>query len=413
MLPLLVAAALAQAPESVGVAALESTEAGGPEDAHTVLLWQGFRHFWLRHAAVGFHLPHRVSRFESFLSGERDVATPEGTRTEATFTFGQSTGVDGDWMEPEGYAARVSSPDLEVHRGVVHVQGVDTLVDPEHPKAFERFDEVIRVPSPPAGQPYTAAAVLQGLSFRSRCASDPSECNSDGIWPYRFRVELEPCEAQGAELACPVIVEVGRAWTPSLGGVRPFGRKPINPQVAIDVEVAWAVLVGPTETFQATRFTVESALPSTRDIRMGRQIAPVAGLGPGLTAATVGLSALAFEFVPTRETEPLQQRGRYIGGWSVEVGAAAVRPETQELDIAHAGGIWLPRTVRTTGVSLELGMNILLFRHPAAHVDEDVVATGLLCSDSHGAPAYSSWNECQRILGEERTRQSVGIVVGP
>lgn len=399
-------------------AAAPAASAPAPSEdvgAHTVLLWQGFRHFWERHAPLGFHMPHRVSLFESRVHDEVHRLGPDGLHSEASFTFAQSPGVDGDFMYPEGYAARVYAPDLDVHRGVLRLGGEDVAADPALPRGVQRFHELVSVPAVPGAEEQQAAALLQGLAFHSRCLDGPEACNSDGIWPYRFRATFAPCELRDARWLCPLTVEVGRAWTPWNGGGPLVKPKPVNRRVAIDLAVSWAVLAAPVRRFAAVPYVFENALPTTRRMLLERQIAPLTGLPADLRAATVGLHSIAFEFFPTGERARLEQRGRYIGGWSVEVGAVALRPERGELDIGHAGGIWLPRTVSRTGVSVELGMTVLLLSGPGASVEEDVVARGALCANSHGAPGFSTWRRCAGHLDgeDERTRQTVPLVVGP
>lgn len=386
--------------------------APAPPDGQVAVLWQGFSHFWERKALGLFHMPHRVSRFDSVVGPARHALAADGLVTHTSFTFGQSTGVDGDHMRPRGYLGRVWAPGVTVVSGVQRLQAVDALTDEAHPRAFRRFNEVITVALPRSDGPRSAVAVLQGLSFRSTCV-DAEGCNSNGIWPYRFRLELAPCEDLGDTLACPLVVEVGRAWTPGRGGVPGLEEKPLNRRMGLEVDVHWTVLAGAPERFLAHRFVFENALPTTRAIVMEEQTATVPGLPAGYGAVAVGLTGLGFEFVPTGRARGLLHRGRYIGGWGVQVSAKEWAPATGTITVAHAGGIWFPRTVSRTAVSLEVGMAILQFDD--AEVIEGVTAEAHLCADSDGAPWFSDWQRCARILGGEpaRTRVTVPVVIGP
>jgi hypothetical protein len=377
--------------------------------AQAALLWQGFEHYWEREVLGAWRLPHRVSLFENRVDPGSTEQTPDGLVTETTFTFAQSTGVDGDWMNPKGYVARIASSDLIVHTGVATVSAVDE-VSGEHPKSMHPFHEVLVVPVPPSDRPRTGVALLQGLEFHSKCVEGPPEgCNSNGIWPYRFRVDLAPCQDLGDRLACPLTVEVGRAWTPAKGGLKGVEIKPVNPRMSLDVSVAWVVLAAPSDRVLAHRSLFENALPTNRQILFEEQIAHVDGLPAGFPKAAVGLTGLAFEFFPSGRREGLQQRGRYIGGWGLQVRTAAYDPDAGTLDIGHSGGIWLPKTVRGTGVSIEVGMVVLQLADPHADVVEAVAAEGALCSNSHGAPGFSAWEKCDEVLGEERTEQVVPV----
>ncbi|MCB9687747.1 MAG: hypothetical protein H6738_25315 [Alphaproteobacteria bacterium] len=379
---------------------------------HTALLWQGFRHDWERHAAVGLHVPHRVGRFESRIGPAVHTRTADGWRTEAPFRFAQSTGVDGDWMFPEGYVGRVSSPDLRVTTGVVTLRTDASRVQGDHPRALERFHEVLSIPKGP--EPVEAATVLQGLSFRSWCVEDETACHSDGLWPYRFEVDLQPCEDLGDTLACPVEVEVGRAWTPARGGIRGIEEKPLEPTMGLEIEVGWALLTASPGALLALPWHYENALPSTRAMTLTPQIARIAGLPTGFPAAAVAFTGLAFELFPPSGRSSRQERGRYIGGWSARLEVADWDADTGTVALSHAGGLWLPRTVRRSAVSIDVGATLLLLAHPEARVDPPVTVRGALCSPSHDAPWFSAWNRCEALIGEgERTEQEVRVTVPP
>lgn len=411
-MPFLVVIALAAAAESSGGAPGES-----PIDdptAHTVLVWQGFSHFWERETVSGFHLPHRVSRFESWVAPGEHHATPAGVATASSFTFGQNTGVDGDYMFPEGYVARVYAPGVHVDTGVEHFGTIDEITDDPFPAAFVRLERVVDVPADGPAAPRTIAPILQGLSFRAHCVDEGPSCNSDGIWPFRFKLDLSPCEDRGHHYACPIVVEIGRAWTPGEANGSAVRRKPINPRMALDVDVHWAVLSGPSAELLAHPFTLENALASTRDVVMAEQVGSVKGLPPGYPKATVALHTLGFEFFPKGRARHLLYLGRYIGGWSLRVGVAGYDPVAGQLDVAHAGGIWLPRTVRQTGVRFAVGMTLLQFGGPGAEVVGGIVAKGALCANSHGAPPLTTWERCPELLPTgERTLDTVPLEIGP
>lgn len=411
ILPLLVGAA---SPSGVGVVAPEPASEAGLDDPspHTVLVWHGFTHFWERETFLGFHVPHRVSRFESWVAPGDHRAASTGLDSSTTFTFGQSTGVDGDYMYPEGYIGRIYAPDLHVDTGVEHFGTVDEIADTPYPEAFVQLRRVVEVVADGPPSPRTVAPLLQGISFRARCLDGPDSCNSDGIWPYRFRVELAPCEDRGDRYACPVLVELGRAWAPGEARGAGLVRKPINPRMALEVDVHWAVVSGPVAHLLAHPFTLENALPSVRDMVQAEQVAPMRDLPTGYAGATVALQSLGFEFYPTGRARDLLYLGRYIGGWSVRVGVADYRPDAGQLDIAHAGGIWLPRTVRQTGVRVEVGMAILQVGGPGAEVVNGVTARGMLCANSHDAPTLTRWERCAEVSHRgERTVDQVPVEI--
>lgn len=386
--------------------------APAPDAPGVALLWQGFRHDWERRAALGLRVPHRVSRFESRIGEATHTPGDGGWVSAASLHFAQGPGVDGDWMAPEAYVGRVSSPDLRVSTGVTVLRTDASRVHGEHPRALERFQEVLSVPN--AAGPATAVAVLQGLSFRSWCVEDDAPCRSDGLWPYRFEVDLQPCEDLGDRFACPLEVEVGRAWTPGRGGIRGVEEKPVEALMGVEVAVGWAVLAAPPEALLALPWVYENALPSTRAMTLSPQTAHLSGLPTGFGAAAVALNGLAFELLPPSRRDSRQERGRYLGGWSARIEVAGWDPDTGEIAISHAGGLWIPRTVHRTAVTIDVGATLLLLSHPEARVDPPVTLRGALCAPSDGAPWFSAWRRCEAIVGvDRRTEQEVRFTLPP
>ena len=225
----------------------------------TAFIWQGFNHEWERRVVGLWSVPHRVSVLENRIGDERHSHSPEGLLSEASFHFAQSTGVDGDTMHPQGYVARVHSPDLIVQRGTLALAVSDQTQPGPVPSAFTRFEEIIAVETS-ADAPTHSVALIQGISFRSRCLDDVDDCNSDGLWPYRFLVDLGTCQTVATDTACPVNVEIGRAWTPNRGGVKVIEEKRVSDRMSLDILIHYVVLTGPDDTLSASRMAFENAL---------------------------------------------------------------------------------------------------------------------------------------------------------
>lgn len=365
--------------------------------SHTALLWQGFDHRWLRRVLGAWAVPHRVSLFDSHLEEDEDGAT---------WHFAQSTGVDGDHMRPVGFYSEVSAPDVAFTRGTERFSVTDDAGTSPVPKAFHRFHRLLRVQ---ASEDEHAVAVIRGLTFHSHCEAGPGACNSNGIWPYRFLVQLSPCEPVGSEVICPVIVEVGRAWTPNRGGVKGIEEKPIDRRMSLDIDVHWTMLAGPHEALASEQFLFENALPSSHRIIAEEQVLPVPVQGGGrYPTATVALSSFGFEFFPTGLRRGLAHRGRYIGAWGMNVHPRQYDEDAGLLLVGHSGDIWLPTTVTRTGLRLELGITALQLGHPDATVVEGTPVEGSLCADSSdNAPGFSRWERCAELADGERTEQTV------
>lgn len=379
--------------------------------SHTTLIWQGFDHTWLRRALGIFALPHRVSLFRSRPLQEVHVESQGGVHSSVLWQFGQSTGVDGDYMEPQAHVARLYAPDVAMYRGRLHFSTVDQIADRRSPRALARFNDGLRIPASSDFEGH-AVALVRGLSFRSACMDEPDQCNSDGIWPYRFRVELAPCKRVGSEWMCPATIEVGRAWTPGRGGLKYFEEKPLNERMAIEVDLDWVVLEGEGDALSSSTFVFENALGSNRQITEEEQALPVPVVGDGTyQAAAVGLSSFGFQFYPRRGRKKDANRGRYVAGWNLRVQDRDYDPDAGVFVVGHSGGIWLPQTVKRTGVGIELGITIAQLGHPDASVVEVPPIEGRLCSDSHEAPFFSKWTRCADLSGAEQLEQQVPVEI--
>lgn len=393
--------------------ALAAEPAPPAEDVfdHTAVLWNGFDHRWLRRALGVWAMPHRVSEFDSRVVAEHHERVGEELRSTVTVRMAQSTGVDGDYMRPVAWFTRVYAPDVRVYRGTLRFSTVDEVVDLPSPKAFSRLHDLIDIPVQEGVENHVVPLVT-GVTFRSWCADDRAACNSDGIWPYRFLVELSPCHPHGEATVCPAMVEVGRAWTPNLGGLPGFEVKPLNQRMGFDVELHYAVLVGPKTSIASRTVIFENALASTRRTVKAEQV--VTGRIPGASAfhaAAVGFSSFGFQFFPTGRRQKLQHRGRYLHGWGMWVRPVEFDPAAGTLSLGHGGGIGLPRTVKTTGVSYELGITTVLFTHPEARMDLLPGVDGQLCANSRDAPFFSTWNGCGRRSpdGQEHRESMVTV----
>ena len=403
-----------EAPEAQ--TAPEGTEdtTGDPSDS-VALLWQGFQHDWLRKVFGAWSVPHRVSLIENRIGEATHTLTEDGLVSEGAFHFAQSTGVDGDYMHPEGYVARVYAPDLHVTRGSVAFTFADQTEDLRVPKAFRRFNPRVGG-ADPVEEASHSVALFQGFSVRSRCLDAADECNSDGLWPYRFLIELGTCEPVGDQTVCPLNVEIGRAWTPNRGGVKIIEEKRVSERMSLDIDVHYVVLTGPADNLTSKRAVFENALASNHRMIFAEQKVPVATGESGMSdpRATVGVSSFGFQFYPTGYHRDLLHRGRYVGGWALRLRMDSLDPARGVATIGHSGGIFLPKTVTSTGVSIELGMTVLQLGHPEAQVTSGQAVAGLICSDSHGAPFFSRWKRCDRVAdGQEQIETQVGFTVSP
>lgn len=384
---------------------------------HGTFLWRGFEHAWLR-AVVGFRIPHRISRLTSFVDGgdfSEDSGQWSGT---SSFHFGQSTGVDGNFMKPVGRYQAVYSPDIVTHSGSVNFTFEDESDGGEYPKAESLLSQVVSIdlsaPELALGQLDNYAVVLGGLELETACddAKQPADnqCNSDGMWPYRFGVDVLPCQRQGDQLECVVKVDIGRGWTPNKGGVPPFEIKPFNDVLDFDLTVHYTVLGGNESALRVTHAPAIFADGKGRDNDPAVTSNSVDGLSGA--AAITALTGFGFELYKTQSLAKHNHLGRYIG--ELAFGLQDGSRDGDELDFSTISQLWVPDTVEQTGVTYRTSVALLEFEDGNA-VSPAQEVTGSLCiPSSPQAPAFSAWNECGNgNKGPEQDQDTMSILAHP
>jgi hypothetical protein len=370
----------------------------------TVFVWRGFRHEWLRTVA-GFRVPHRISFLESYL----DAETEDG----ATFHFGQSTGVDGNYMRPEGRWAAFASPGLSVHRGAARWTWTDDADGSAYPQAESSMRATIEIPL--REEATEAEVFLRGIQLDIECedalqpAGEP--CNSNGMWPFHVAVQILPCERTADGVACDVTLDIGRAWTPNHGGVRGIEEKPFNDRLTFDASVLYTAVAGSAEVLRATRApTVELTAPARQDA-VERALATVsaeAGLGDGVAA----LTGFSFTFIRTGTADNTQHLGRYVGTLDFGLGDAdAFDPASGVAETQAGAQVWIPDTVVATDAGYTVDATWLQLGHAQAEIYSPRTAVGSLCSNSSPeAPWLTRWERCgSGDRGPEQRSDSVSL----
>lgn len=365
-------------------------------------LWHGMDHEWLR-TIVGFKIPHRVSKLDSFIDGElHDAPTWTGA---ATFNFGQSTGVDGNYMKPTGRYNALYSPDLYVTRGSTQLQWTDDSEGDTHPKAVSTQDSAITisldVPELAHGLGDTYQALLRGVQLQTSCddAKQPSgsnPCNSDGMWPYRMGVALLECTRDGLTLTCPLEVQINRAWTPNLGGLPPVEEKPYNDRLDFDLTVHYTIIGGASSAVNIVHGAETTSSGEARDNDPVIAQPSIQGAA-GYDAGALGLTAFSFGFAKlASQTAPkFDHLGRYIGRLRFEVASTSYEPTTGAMDYEFASQVWVPDTVANAEVTYTHRAALIQLASPDANVSTPATTTGVICRNSTDqAPFFSAWEKC-------------------
>lgn len=314
-------------------------------DAHAALWLTGFRFEWERHV-VGFQTPHRVSDLAALLDRERHSVAQGQWRARADATFRFEPGVDGDQASPRATWTGITHPELFVTRATARVQVTDELGTTEPPEARTRVSHRVKFPLNRAdmnhGKLDHVVPLLRGLGVRTRCLNDdqPEDrpCNSNGMWPQRMFFGLERCAREADALACDLIVEIDRGWTPTKGG-----GKPLNVRLRLDVEAQITVLGGPAHVLASREGGV---LQEQRRAREGgvSQTTTLTGT-PNMARGLLGLQALGVDLLPT---DGYKKRGRYMSALTMNVKPRRYDPTTGAMTLRWDAGFKIPSTVLDT-----------------------------------------------------------------
>lgn len=413
---------------------------------HAAVVWQGMDHLWERTVLGIFNVPHRISKFYSYISGvnhELDSKTGQLSTTGAA-TMGMSTGVDGNYMNPKMFYSSLYSPDVQVYNAHVTVEATDKIIlrkdkkDDRQLTGGFRYLGYIKIPNVSNASGDVVTGLFNGIKLKTDCPTGMT-CNSNGFWPYRMLFGIDSCRLDSAinEIECQYSVEIKRGWTPNLGGVPPFEIKPLNPSIHYTLEVDYVVLQGKEGLFAATRDDNEAAFSSAHGQDETTQHGKIIGEHSGsstFTKAAVGINRWGFQLNPPRNGEKFDHRGRYIGGITMRVGAALDQDVANYYHDQNAkaydrtlgryvfeleGYVELPRTVKKTGIQEITDLTLLQFSSPEAVVSNQATSTGQICVDSSiQAPRLTKWKKCRKILAEgtpwddDRGRSQVTVPFG-
>ena len=189
----------------------------------TTFVWQGLDHRWN-------FWPHRISELGSWIDEMDDTSLFGVPAWGAEFHMRQSTGVDGDGMDPNGYYSFIQSDALYTVRGSKVIKWedngftgcLDTGCDPEAWSAGSA-DVVINLNRESLGygelDDYRLA--LRGFDLDVNCDNQDQssgECVGNGAWFQYFELQIGACTIQVDTLNCPLDVQTGRGWEHDEGG---------------------------------------------------------------------------------------------------------------------------------------------------------------------------------------------------
>jgi len=331
-------------------------------------VWQGFQHQWKRRAFGLFKTPHRISQLSSRILDETHTFDGKSGKIEhqARSDMFQSTGVDGDWMRPVLHYGVFHSNALEVRRGTLHVEFTDDLGEDSNAKTVVHGEFQFKSRGWLVLNTPKTEAILHGFSLKTLCIEqDPTEptSNSNGIWPYLFKVGINGCARSRTEphsdefnFTCGYTIEVGRAWTPHKGG-----GKPLNPGTQYQFDIGVQILSAADENLKATRFgyTLLDLKPRSKRGLNGKVPLATNGTGGGLyPSAMVGIREFGF-LLESRRPADAWTMGRYLSGVGISVTADSYDPGTGAFDLTIENGVDIPGTVKNANLEVHSELTLL------------------------------------------------------
>lgn len=372
-----------------------------PQDSSYLSIWQGFDHEWLRFIVANKdgRIPHRVSKFNNYID-------PSSNNNQLVYQFGQNTGVDGNYMHPKSSAVTINTNGLFARKGKVSMQWTDNIVGSSVPYANNKIRQTITVPFD--GNHYDKAIMfLQGVELDLNCDNNKqptgAPCNSNGMWPYVFNIQIEHCVKGSTELSCQLNVDIFRAWTPNKGGFQLIGEvKPLNYHLDYDLNIHFAVVAGSNAILGSSGV---ARIKNTGNIyqydKTGTEYRLTGSSGQYNTGATV-IKGIAFRLTQPNSLDTewqllgsdARQRGRYIGRMRFQPQAANY--SNGSINITPVMEIWSPPTVVNSNLTTEMRIQLLQFGGASSKVSS-TSAEGKICLNSKDdAPFFSAWHKCDR-----------------
>ncbi|MBJ80427.1 MAG: hypothetical protein CMH60_03835 [Myxococcales bacterium] len=376
-----------------------------PQNTSKIYIWQGFKHEWLRRF-LGFRIPHRISSLASMIKPEHD---------KTLFLMGQSTGVDGNHMRPEGFYTVLESDKIHPEYFEIEVQWQDSIQPLPTPKSTSLIQESIILPLQALNQSEDLKenfiALMNGFSLKTKCLqSEESECNSDGIWPYDFSVEIGECIRQTQSLNCPLKINLHRGWTPHHGGIPYLAPKPLNLHTQYKMHVALVVLRGsPMELYtqKVPPLMTEQMLQEPNS-----SIVPLSLRSKDTTLLNgiIGLQGFAFKLTSTDQLWGAKHQGRYIDKLSAHLESASYSAKTGAMQAKFRTQIGSPKTVRQSLTQTTIHPSLIVLGPSSQNILTNQRVRGTICRNSHNAPFFSRWKRCNKTdLGIEQSEDYVEL----
>lgn len=272
------------------------------------VVWQGFRHQWLREVTNGLRTPHRLGSFASTLS-------PMSSSGNVTATTEFTPGVNGDYSHPEVFYSEYTSNSITTTTKDVLVTFTDnSKIDQTTnlPEAQTTKRSQVNFTLPTGIHTYTA--FLRGWNVQMLCdpAKQPAgeECNSNGVWPYDLSLSVGNCTSGGSNVACWVNITLNRGIAPIETTDNPF-RKPFNYVMDFNFTVSVTFAHPSSATGQFSSTLPQTFILSSGRVYPGDDMKDTGHIfvNPGYGAGTVAVTGFSYKLNPV---EGVPAKGRYL-----------------------------------------------------------------------------------------------------
>lgn len=408
--------------EATPLANFAATSSWVASKSESLFIWQGFDHEWNRFVLLKNEgrVPHRLSKFQNYLA-ETDAG-------DVIAHVGQSTGVDGNYARPKVHFSEIKHGGnlFTIHKGITSFTWLDDLNNDEHPVANNKIVQPISLPListsdenfESQGEPKAPHVILlDGFELDLQCDDseqpDSEPCNSNGIWPYVFQVQLRGCSSVAATnsattpdlgpispsdsyTGCRIEANIFRAWTPNKGGFQlpPIINevKPLNHRLNYKLNIRYSYISGDD-------LQVLPELLSERTFKLQTEASPDEVSFEevvGSQSLVTGITGFGFMLEEPETINSAWQwlgsdvlhRGRYLG----HLGFSVTNPEHVSSPVFQQHmRVWSPVSVVDSNVVATLSTQLL----GVNQMVQQSTAKGKICINStEQAPAFSRWKMC-------------------
>ena len=370
-----------------------------------IFVWQGFEHHWQRRF-LNFRIPHRISQLTSFI---------QNIPKQSSFIMGQSTGVDGNYMHPKGFYSVFQNENIIKENYRVSLQWEDQIFLDAVPQSKTQWQQNITLPFPKSrediGENRTHLALLNGFDLITRCVDTATyPCNSDGIWPYRFYIQMNQCHLQDDGLECLFHLEIARGWTPHHGGIPYIAPKPLNEIIHYDLRVEVLMLRGESHELHMQNATLTSAQNKLQDILAPTSHVDIQGISQRYPRGLIAINGLGFTLNSDDGHWGTKHRGRYIDRLAFHLKSQHYESKTGRMRGILESQIAAPKTVRQSAVTYDFQTALIQLGPSTKHLLLNQTVGGHICRNSRNAPFFSRWKRCTKTdLGSEQSRDYVAL----